>query len=246
MNALEIKNFSKKYGEAVAVDNVSFSIEEGEFFGFLGRNGAGKTTTIHCISGITGFTDGSICVYGTDVRKEYRKARTLVGLSPQEYNVDFFQKVYNVLWYMAGYQGIPKKKRKEVIDNLVELFELGPHVDKTFMQLSGGLKRRVMLARAMVHDPKLLILDEPTAGVDVELRHELWEYLRKINKEGKTILFTSHYLEEVEQLCNRIAIIHEGKIIAIDDKSAFVKEGSSLEKKYLEMTKDSSKKHYLV
>jgi len=246
MNALEIKNFSKKYGEAVAVDDISFSIKEGEFFGFLGRNGAGKTTTIHCISGITGFEEGTIQVYGTDVRTDYRKARTLVGLSPQEYNVDAFQKVYNVLWYMAGYHGIPRKKRKEVIDNLVDLFELGPHVGKTFIQLSGGLKRRVMLARAMVHDPKLLILDEPTAGVDVELRHELWNYLKRINNEGKTILFTSHYLEEVEHLCNRIAIIHNGKIIVIDDKTAFIKEGSSLEKKYLELTKDSSKKHHLV
>lgn len=222
----------------MAVDDISLTIREGEFFGFLGKNGAGKTTTIHCISGITGFTEGSIKVYGVDVKKEYREARKLVGLSPQEFNVDIFQKVRHILWYMAGYHGIPKKEREELVDKMLEIFELNTHANKPFRQLSGGLKRRVLLARAMVHDPKLLILDEPTAGVDVELRHELWEYLRKINREGKTILFTSHYLEEVELLCNRIAIIHDGKIIAIDDKTAFVKEGSTLEKRYLELTKN--------
>jgi ABC-2 type transport system ATP-binding protein len=236
MNALEIKNLTKRYGENIAVDNISFSIKEGEFFGFLGRNGAGKTTTISSITGIGTFQEGLIHVFGKDVVKEYRETRGLIGLSAQEFNVDLWATAYKICWYSGGYFGMKKKDRDTRIDELFDVLDLNEHRKKSFRQLSGGLKRRVMLARAMMHDPKLLILDEPTAGVDVELRHELWEYLKKINKAGKTILFTSHYLEEVEELCKRIAIIDKGKIVAIGDKSEFVKDGSTLEKKYLEIT----------
>lgn len=236
MNALEIKNFTKKYGEKVAVDNITLTIPEGEFFGFLGKNGAGKTTTISAITGIGTITSGSIEVFGIDVVQNYREARKKIGLSPQESNVDIFQKISHMLWFTGGYYGMKSKERETRVEELLKILELDEHKHKTYRELSGGLKRRAMLARAMMHDPALLILDEPTAGVDVELRHELWKYLKRINEEGKTILFTSHYLEEVEELCHRIAIINAGKIIADAPKSEYTKDGSSLEKKYLELT----------
>jgi ABC-2 type transport system ATP-binding protein len=235
--ALEIQNLRKEYNSAVAVDGISFAVQQGEFFGFLGPNGAGKSTTIHCVTGIANITSGSIRVYGYDVVADYREARKQIGLSPQEFNVDIFARTYDILDYVGGFYGLRKAERKERIAKLLQRFDLEPHAKKQFRELSGGLKRRVMLARAMVHNPPLLILDEPTAGVDVELRHVLWDYLRELNGEGKTIILTSHYLEEVEMLCNRIAIINRGKIAAIDEKSAFVKDGKRLEQMYLEITK---------
>jgi len=236
MKALKIEHLRKSYGAARAVDDISFEVKAGEFFGFLGPNGAGKTTTIHCITGISRIDSGSVELFGIDAVKNYRAARFKVGLAPQEYNADFFTSTYKTLDYVAGYYGIPSSKRKTRINELLERFGLLEHAQKPFRELSGGLKRRVMLARAMVHDPDLLILDEPTAGVDVELRHELWRHLRELNQAGKTILLTSHYLEEVEMLSSRIAIINRGKIVAIGDKNEFVKDGKSLEKRYLEIT----------
>lgn len=236
MHALHIDHLVKRYGNVTAVNDLSLTVEPGEFFGFLGPNGAGKTTTIHAITGIGSFDSGEVKVFGIDVQHQYREARRKIGLAPQEFNVDIFQKVRNILLYMAGFYGMAKRNREARVQEMLKIFELDAHADKPFQALSGGLKRRVILARAMVHDPELLILDEPTAGVDVELRLELWKYLRRINEEGKTILFTSHYLEEVEQLCNRIAVVNHGTIVAIGDKNEFVKEGSSLEKTYLEIT----------
>ncbi|OGZ53750.1 MAG: hypothetical protein A3H64_03165 [Candidatus Ryanbacteria bacterium RIFCSPLOWO2_02_FULL_45_11c] len=235
--ALEIKNLRKTYNSTIAVNDISFTVKPGEFFGFLGPNGAGKTTTIHCITGIARITSGSIRVFGHDVVEDYREARKQVGLAPQEFNVDIFGRVWDILDYVGGFYGMRKHERKERIEHLLEQFDLTEHARKEFRMLSGGLKRRVMLTRAMVHNPPFLILDEPTAGVDVELRHMLWNYLRELNKEGKTILLTSHYLEEVELLCNRVAIIHKGSIAAIDDTSAFLKDGKRLEHMYLEITK---------
>lgn len=237
MDALTIKGFTKRYGDAVAVDDISLSVKQGEFFGFLGPNGAGKSSTIHCITGIGKITSGTIEVFGKNADTNYREARKMIGLSPQEFNVDIFAPVTDILWYIGGFYGMTKAERKARIPELLKAFDLETHKKKQFRQLSGGLKRRVMLARAMMHDPDLLILDEPTAGVDVELRHELWNYLRELNKQGKTIVLTSHYLEEVELLCNRIAIINGGKIVAVGDKADFVKDGKSLEKRYLELTK---------
>lgn len=238
MLALDIQNATKKYGDFTAVDNISFSIQQGEFFGFLGPNGAGKSTTIHATTGIATLTSGQIRVFGIDVASDYRNARQKIGLSPQEFNVDIFAPVTKILWYVAGYYGLTKEQRDVRIAEMLRIFELEEHKDKQFRMLSGGLKRRVMLARAMVHDPELLILDEPTAGVDVELRQQLWKYLQDLNAQGKTILLTSHYLEEVEHLCNRIAIINRGKIVAIGDKDEFLKEGNSLEQTYLRITKE--------
>ncbi|MBI5230158.1 MAG: ABC transporter ATP-binding protein [Candidatus Magasanikbacteria bacterium] len=238
MNAIEIEHFSKSYKGSVAVDDISFAVPQGEFFGFLGPNGAGKTTTINCLTGITGPTSGVLKLFGHDVVDDYRAARAQVGLSAQEFNVDFWAPVGRLLWYVAGFYGIPEKKRSARIDELLTIFDLKSHAKKPFRTLSGGLKRRVMIARAMIHNPPLLILDEPTAGVDIELRHDLWKYLRRINEEGKTILLTSHYLEEVELLCNHIAIIFGGTIIAIGDKSEFIQGGHTLEQKYLQLTKN--------
>lgn len=239
--ALDIQHLIKKYRTGtVAVDDISFQVPKGEFFGFLGPNGAGKSTTIHCITGIAQISSGTIAVSGIDVVKNYREARKKIGLSPQEFDFEYFGPVYKTLHYVAGYYGIPKSERGDRINQLIEQFNLQDHKDKQFNELSGGLKRRVILVRALMHDPDILILDEPTAGVDVELRHDLWRYFRELNEAGKTIILTSHYLEEVEMLCERIAIINAGKIVAIDDKKAFTKNGKTLESTYLAVTKGES------
>lgn len=237
MPALQIDHLVKQYKEKLAVNDISFSVEEGEFFGFLGPNGAGKSTTIHMTAGIAKITSGTIKVFGHDVEKDYREARKLIGLSPQDFNIDVFAPVEKILWFVGGFYGMSRADRTKRIPELLKRFDLTEFKDRPFMKLSGGQKRRVMLARSLVHDPKLLILDEPTAGVDVELRHDLWRYLRELNEQGKTIILTSHYLEEVELLCNRIAIIANGGIVAIGDKSDFVGNGKKLEEAYLSLTK---------
>lgn len=241
-DALRIENLVKKYDTGtVAVNNISLSIPKGTFFGFLGPNGAGKSTTIHCITGVARITSGTITVFGTDVVEEYRKARTKVGVAPQEFNIDIFGKVGKLLDYIGGYYGMRKPEREKRINELLEQFDLTQYKDTAFQHLSGGFKKRVMLARALVHDPELLILDEPTAGVDVELRHDLWKYLKELNEAGKTIILTSHYLEEVELLCDKIAIINKGKIVAEGDKDDFTKDGKSLEDHYLEIARNNDK-----
>ena len=246
-NALEIKNLTKVYrkGNVTAVENLSLTVGRGEFFGLLGPNGAGKSTTIHCATGISQPTSGSISVFGHDVVSEYREARASVGLSPQEFDVDGFETVPNILDYVGGYQGMGKAERRQRAEELIERFELTKHTSKRFMQLSGGLKRRAILARALMHDPDLLILDEPTAGVDVETRIALWDYLQQINREGKTIILTSHYLEEVEKLCNRIAIIADGKVVQEGPKHDFIKEAGGLESAYLAATQGSKKETHV-
>src|SRR3990167_7198984 len=224
MKALSIENLHKSFPNVKAVDGVSFSIEQGDFFGFLGPNGAGKTTTINCVVGLANFSQGKIKVFGKDIKKDYREARKLIGLSPQEYNFDPYLKIEDVLVYQAGYYGIKKKDVMFKVDELLKQFKLDAKSEVDYRKLSGGMKRRLAIARALVHSPKLLILDEPTAGVDVELRLELHEYLKKINKEGTTILLTSHYIEEVEKLCNKVAIIHKGKLIANDHTSKLMEK----------------------
>jgi ABC-type multidrug transport system ATPase subunit len=234
---LSINTLTKKYGDKVAVDGLSLRVKRGMFFGLLGPNGAGKSTTIKCITGIAKITSGTITIDGLDVEKDYKAARGKVGLSPQDYNVDFFGTCEKNLDYMAGYYGIPESVRKERIDALLKQFDLEAERHKKFDALSGGQKRRLVLARALVNTPALLILDEPTAGIDVEQRRALWGYLEALNKAGTTIILTSHYLEEVEHLCSHIAIINHGKIVAEGTKEEFIKDGSSLEEKYLAITK---------
>ncbi|HEX4105405.1 MAG TPA: ABC transporter ATP-binding protein [Rhizomicrobium sp.] len=235
--ALSISNLRKVYrGGTVAVENLSLTIPEGEFFGFLGPNGAGKSTTIHCVTGVAEPTSGKIEIFGIDAVKNYREARRLVGLCPQEFNVDPFATPRQIVDWMGGYFGMNARARKERIDFLMERFDLIPHQKKQFRQLSGGLKRRVVLARALVNDPKLIILDEPTAGVDVELRRVLWRYLAEINKDGRTILLTSHYLEEVERLCRQIAIVNQGRIVREGTKDEIAGAPGGLENAYLAAT----------
>ncbi len=237
---LIIDALTKKYGEKVAVNNLSLKIKRGMFFGLLGPNGAGKSSTIHSITGICKITSGTIVVDGVDVVREYKEARKKVGLSPQEFNVDIFSTSVELLDYMGGYYGIPAHVRKVRIVELLERFGLTAHKDKKFKELSGGLKRRLILARALIHTPPLLILDEPTAGVDVQQRHDLWAYLRELNQNGTTIILTSHYLEEIEALCTDIAIINNGVIVAQGTKEEFTKDGSTIEQRYLEITKGAN------
>ncbi|OGG61167.1 hypothetical protein A3C87_03385 [Candidatus Kaiserbacteria bacterium RIFCSPHIGHO2_02_FULL_49_34] len=236
-NIIEIKNFTKRYRTGVeAVKGIDLVVPRGQFFGLLGPNGAGKSTTIHCLTGIAMPSSGTLRIAGYDVVQDYRTARTKVGLSPQEFNVDIFSTVQQIIDFMGGYYGLDKATRTRRVDALLTQFDLQAHKDKQFQHLSGGMKRRVMLARAMVHEPEVLILDEPTAGVDVEQRHELWKHLEALNAQGVTIVLTSHYLEEVERLCDRIAIINGGTIVADAMKEEFVKNGDTLENAYLKIT----------
>ncbi len=235
--ALSISNLRKVYRRGtIGVDDLSLEVMPGDFFGFLGPNGAGKSTTIHCVTGIANPTSGRIEIFGVDAVKNYRDARRLVGLSPQEFNVDPFANARDIIDWMGGYFGMRAALRRERVDMLIEKFDLVPHMKKRFRELSGGLKRRVMLARAMINDPALLILDEPTAGVDVELRRDLWRYLQEMNADGKTIFLTSHYLEEVERLCHNIAIVAGGRIVRQGPKEEFVNEPGGLEAAYLRAT----------
>jgi ABC-2 type transport system ATP-binding protein len=213
-NALQIENLVKRYPTGVeALRGVSLQIAPGELFALLGPNGAGKSTLIHCATGLAQATSGSIQIFGHDAIGDYGDARQAVGLAPQEPNVDWFLTVEETLDYHAGYFGMPKRERRERAKELLETFSLTEKRDERTRTLSGGMKRRLILARAMMHRPRMLILDEPTAGVDVELRLELWHYVQRINEEGTTILLTTHYLEEAEQLCDRIAFITEGQIV---------------------------------
>ncbi len=235
--ALSISDLRKVYKRGtVAIDGLSLEIQPGDFFGFLGPNGAGKSTTIHCVTGIATVTSGTIKIYGVDAVKDYREARRHIGLSPQEFNVDTFATCVQILDWMGGYFGMSRQDRKIRADMLIEKFDLSAHTKKQFRDLSGGLKRRVILARALIHDPQLLILDEPTAGVDVELRRDLWRYLQELNAEGKTILLTSHYLEEVERLCRTIAIVNKGRIVQHGPREEFFTEPGGLEAAYLRAT----------
>ncbi len=213
--ALEIEALVKRYDTGTeALRSVSLDIQAGEFFGLLGPNGAGKSTLIHCTTGLANPTSGAIRIFGHDAIGDYEQARLAVGLAPQELNIDWFLTVEETLDYHAGYFGMPRNERRERAAELLEAFSLVEKRDERTRTLSGGMKRRLVLARALMHRPRLLILDEPTAGVDVELRLELWHYVQRINEEGTTILLTTHYLEEAEQLCDRIAFINEGNIVA--------------------------------
>jgi ABC-2 type transport system ATP-binding protein len=213
--ALRIENLVKRYPTGVeALRGVSLDIEPGEFFGLLGPNGAGKSTLIHCTTGLAQPTSGAIQIFGHDAIDHYGEARAAVGLAPQELNIDWFLTVEETLDYHAGYFGMPKKERRERTKELLDAFSLSDKRDERTRTLSGGMKRRLILARALMHRPRLLILDEPTAGVDVELRLELWHYVQQVNRDGTTILLTTHYLEEAEQLCSRIAFINDGEIVA--------------------------------
>jgi ABC-2 type transport system ATP-binding protein len=222
--AISIKNLVKNYNGTKAVNNISFDVKKGEFFGFLGPNGAGKTSTINAITGIANFDSGKIEVWGNDVVNNYRAARNCIGLAPQEFNFDPFLSVNETFIYQGGYYGIPSKVCKARSAELMKQFGIYEKRNSGIRSLSGGMKRRLIIARALVHKPKILILDEPTAGVDVELRHYLWSLLEKLNKEGTTIFLTTHYIEEAEKLCDRVCILNNGKIVEFDDKVQLMKK----------------------
>ena len=223
-SAIKIKNLKKKYdNQFEALKGIDLDIPEGSFYGLLGPNGAGKTTTIGAISGLVNYKDGNILIMGYDNIKDYRITRGLIGLSPQELNFDVFFPIYKVLEFQAGYYGLSKSMAKKRTELLLNQFGLMEKRNNTCRELSGGMKRRLQIAKSLIHDPPILILDEPTAGVDIELRYLLWNFLKKINQEGKTILLTTHYIEEAEHLCDRIAIINHGKII-IDEETKILTE----------------------
>jgi ABC-2 type transport system ATP-binding protein len=213
--ALKVEKLKKTYSTGVlALDGISLEVEAGRFFGLLGPNGAGKTTLINSIVSLARPDSGSVEVFGRDAYREFREARRMIGVSPQEINLDKFLTVEETMLFHAGYYGVPKQKAKERTEELLERFALTEKRKQRVNTLSGGMKRRVLFARALMHDPKVLFLDEPTAGVDVELRYKLWGYIRELNRGGLTILLTTHYLEEAEALCEEIALINGGRIVA--------------------------------
>ena len=211
--AIKIKDLKKSYNGIKALKGINIEIPKGEFFGLLGPNGAGKTTTINILTGLVFKDEGTCLVFNQDTINNYRYTRSKIGIAAQELSVDWFFTIEKLLYFQAGYYGITPEKAKNTIDELLFRLGLDKKKDSRLRQLSGGMKRRFQIAKSLVHDPDILILDEPTAGVDVELRHDLWKYLRELNDNGKTILLTTHYIEEAELLCEKVAIIDEGKIL---------------------------------
>jgi ABC-2 type transport system ATP-binding protein len=211
--AIRIQGLTKSYGNVTALRGIDITIEEGQFFGLLGPNGAGKTTTINILTGLVLREQGRTEIFGRDTVKDYRFTRSQVGISAQELAVDWFFPIERLLYFHAGYYGISKERARPRVEALLQRLGLEEKRHSRLRELSGGMKRRYQLAKALVPDPRILILDEPTAGVDVELRHELWQYLRELHQAGKTILLTTHYIEEAEMLCERVAIIDQGRVI---------------------------------
>ena len=214
MKALSIQKLTKTYKNGVqALKGIDFEVEEGEFCALLGPNGAGKTTSIGIVTSLVTKTSGSVTVFGHDIDTELEAAKSCIGLVPQELNFNQFEKVYDIVVNQAGFYGIPRKLARERAEKYLKQLSLWDKRDAMSRTLSGGMKRRLMIARALVHEPRLLILDEPTAGVDIEIRRSMWEFLRKINQDGISIILTTHYLEEAENLCRRVAIIDQGSIV---------------------------------
>jgi ABC-2 type transport system ATP-binding protein len=250
MNALEIHNLTKTYATGTqALKGVSLTIPSGDFFALLGPNGAGKTTIIGISTGLVNKTSGSVKVFGYDIDKEPEMAKAQIGLVGQEINFNPFEKAIDIIVNQGGYYGIPRSEAIPRAEQLLKDLGLGEKMHQNTMTLSGGMKRRLMIARALIHKPKFLILDEPTAGVDVELRRGMWDYLRKLTAEGLTILLTTHYLEEAEQLAKHVAIIRKGEIVAngtmkevlamgkdSDNENGY--KGGRLEEVFLQLTKE--------
>ncbi len=222
--AIQIDNVHKHYGDVHALKGLSLNIEKGEFFGLLGPNGAGKSTLINIIAGLTRMDSGHVSVMGHDVVSSYRQSRQSLGVVPQELVFDPFFSVREILQIQAGYFG-KAKQSPAWIDALLEGLNLTDKADSNMRALSGGMKRRVLIAQALVHKPEVVILDEPTAGVDVELRSSLWSFVKELHNDGHTIVLTTHYLEEAENLCQRIAIVNQGQLIALDSKESLLARG---------------------
>jgi len=228
--AIKIRNTNKSYGHLQALSDINLDIKKGEFFGLLGPNGAGKSTLIGVLGGLVKKDSGSITVLGKDIISNYRETKKSLGIVPQEITFDPYFTVRETLKIHSGYFGI--KDNSEKIDELLEALSLTDKAEIGPRELSGGMKRRLLIAKALVHDPEIIVLDEPTAGVDVELRNSLWEYVINLNKQGKTIILTTHYLEEAEALCDRIAIMNKGKIVKVDTKENLI---NSIDKKLIKI-----------
>lgn len=232
--ALSIKGLTKRYGDGtLALDGLDLEVPAGSFFGLLGPNGAGKTTLIGAVCNLVRMTAGEITVFGKP--GVGMRARRMIGIAEQEPNLDKFLTVYETLLYHGGYYGMDRQEASERADQMIEAFDLRAKRDVEAPKLSGGMRRRLLLARALLHRPRLVILDEPTAGVDLELRHELWSYIRSLHQQGTTILLTTHYLEEAEALCDEIALISGGRIVARDTADGLKREYGvgTLEEVYL-------------
>jgi ABC-2 type transport system ATP-binding protein len=221
MIALQINDLKKRYKSLQALGGVSLAVEEGEFFGLLGPNGAGKTTLISIVAGLNRADSGSVLVHGHDVVTDYRAARMRLGIVPQELVFDPFFTVRETLRVQSGYFGL--KNNDRWIDEVMENLDLTDKANTNTRALSGGMKRRLLVAQALVHKPPVIILDEPTAGVDVELRQTLWQFIGRLNREGHTIVLTTHYLEEAQALCDRIAMLKSGQVVALDSTEALIK-----------------------
>jgi ABC-2 type transport system ATP-binding protein len=225
-SAIEIRDLRKSYGDVQALDGVDLTVPEGSFFGLLGPNGAGKTTFINVLVGLVRKSGGDARVFGYDVEDDYREVRDRIGLAPQEFNVDRFFPIREVLEHKAGYHGISRERARERTEEVLKRVGIYEKRDTRFDWLSGGMKRRFMLARALITEPDLLILDEPTAGVDVQLRHELWETIVDLNQRGTTILLTTHYIEEAERLCDEVAILDSGRVLDVASPEELMDRGT--------------------
>ena len=224
--AIEVEDLRKRYGDVQALKGVDLTVPEGSFFGLLGPNGAGKTTFINVLVGLVRKSGGDARVFGHDVEADYRGARDRIGLAPQEFNVDRFFPIHEVLEHKAGYHGIPRSEARERAEEALKRVGIWEKRDTRFDWLSGGMKRRFVLARALVTDPDLLILDEPTAGVDVQLRRDLWELITELNDRGTTILLTTHYIEEAERLCDEVAILDDGRVVEVASPDELMNRGT--------------------
>ncbi|MBI3661407.1 ABC transporter ATP-binding protein [Candidatus Acetothermia bacterium] len=236
--AISFQHLRKAYRNLIALDDLCLDLQPGEFFGLLGPNGAGKTTSLHTIIGLVKPTAGRVLVKDLDAVRDYRQVHRLVGITFQEFVLDAqFLNVREILIYQAGYFGVSPKHAGSRADELLQQFALWDKRASRVQELSGGMKRRLMLAKALMHDPEILILDEPTAGADVELRHQIWEMLQDFHQQGKTILLTTHYLEEAERLCERVAILQKGRLLAVGSPKELARQRDQhrLEDVFLEL-----------
>lgn len=222
--AIEISDLKKRYDSGFeALKGIDLKVEKGDFFALLGPNGAGKSTTIGILCSLVNKTSGNVSIFGTDIDKDFAKAKKYLGVVPQEFNFNVFETVFNVVVTQAGFYGISRSLAEERAEKYLKQLDLWDKRNDQSRMLSGGMKRRLMIARALIHEPEVLILDEPTAGVDIELRRSMWEFIKKLNEQGTTIILTTHYLEEAEQLCRNIAIINAGQIVENTSVKALLK-----------------------